>query len=444
MINEIKNWISDKWRRFKKWIVFGVLGIGIVVAAPLVTIDPSTIDVSQIEQAFTISDIAQDYVIEGTTFTKPAKNENSIKIKIGKDDIDEFAPDFYISRWEDEVYFKMIPRDLDKVKKKDKEIKFENKKIKFETPDIDYHMYEIEDGYEYEVILKKKPNSNIITFDIETQGLDFYYQPELTQDEIDDGAFRPENVIGSYAVYHLTKKNHIIGQKNYMTGKVFHIYRPQMEDDNGWKVWGELNIEQGILSVTIPQDFIDNAVYPIYHATGLTFGWGDPGTPGGSSVNTNDVLRGNYYPSGDGGVVDKITGYMMGGFNAGHVEHGKLAIYKRTGLVFVFGTASFDLDQHNTASWYEIDISDTDIDASTDYYLLAWGERGGAFGDSFIYYDFGPAGNGRRQSLDFASAYPDPWAPTIFETRTFSIYATYATAPPAVEEQPRPGDTWFK
>ncbi|KKM72891.1 hypothetical protein LCGC14_1415980 [marine sediment metagenome] len=39
MFEKTKNWISDKWRRFKKWIVVGVLGIGVVIAASSVPTD---------------------------------------------------------------------------------------------------------------------------------------------------------------------------------------------------------------------------------------------------------------------------------------------------------------------------------------------------------------------------------------------------------------------
>ena len=62
--------------------------------------------------------------------------------------------------------------------------------------------------------MKKKPDSNVITFDIETEELDFFYQPALDkkypeslncspiecdingEGELD--RFRPENVEGGY------------------------------------------------------------------------------------------------------------------------------------------------------------------------------------------------------------------------------------------------------
>ncbi len=64
MIKEIKNWIADKWSRFKKWIVFGMLGIGVVVAAPLIFSPPEKILESEI-----IRDVRMEEV-ETPTSTK--------------------------------------------------------------------------------------------------------------------------------------------------------------------------------------------------------------------------------------------------------------------------------------------------------------------------------------------------------------------------------------
>lgn len=91
------------------------------------------------------------------------------------------------------------------------------------------------EGYELEVVFYDKPESNKIDFNIETNNLNFFYQPELTEKEIEYGHIRPENVVGSYAVYHKDKTGDYsrIGGKNYRTGKAFHIYRPWVKDNNG-------------------------------------------------------------------------------------------------------------------------------------------------------------------------------------------------------------------
>jgi hypothetical protein len=89
-------------------------------------------------------------------------------------------------------------------------------------------------GFEIEIVLDEAPASNVFEFQIEgAEDLDFFYQPPLSDEEIAEGAVRPENVIGSYAVYHKAKANHRVGNTSYSTGRAFHIYRPKAIDANG-------------------------------------------------------------------------------------------------------------------------------------------------------------------------------------------------------------------
>src|SRR3990170_7564956 len=101
-----------------------------------------------------------------------------------------------------------------------------------------------EGGQEYEITLTSKPARNYITIPFTATNLRAFYQPPLTEEfaqadceiwtethvKTKDGreCWRPENVVGSYAVYHISKRD---GQ--YKTGKLFHIYRPQLTDAVG-------------------------------------------------------------------------------------------------------------------------------------------------------------------------------------------------------------------
>lgn len=117
----------------------------------------------------------------------------------------------------------------------------------------------IDGGINVDTILHNKPDTNVFSYElIGWEDYDFWYQPALTQEEIASGDVRPDNVIGSYAVYHKTKKDN-----EYKTGKAFHIYRPEIIDNSGDRVWGELSFNNGILKVFVPQDFLDKANYPV-------------------------------------------------------------------------------------------------------------------------------------------------------------------------------------
>ena len=65
-------------------------------------------------------------------------------------------------------------------------------------------------GFENKSILQEK--SNVFAFPIEDpQDCDVFDQPKLSPEEIAEGTVRPENLIGSYAVYPKTKTNHRVG-----------------------------------------------------------------------------------------------------------------------------------------------------------------------------------------------------------------------------------------
>ena len=48
--------------------------------------------------------------------------------------------------------------------------------------------------------------------------------------------------------------------------------RPRIVDAQGEETWGQLTINNKVLTVTIPQELLNRATYPIRHAAGLTFG----------------------------------------------------------------------------------------------------------------------------------------------------------------------------
>jgi len=108
----------------------------------------------------------------------------------------------------------------------------------------------LNDGaFEYDCILLKEPESNVITLRMEGAELyDFFRQPDFVPDDF---------LKGSYAVY---KKETLIGEG---TGKLCHIHRPLIIDSRGRKVWGELAVIGNVLNITIPEWWLASAKYPV-------------------------------------------------------------------------------------------------------------------------------------------------------------------------------------
>src|SRR3989304_6012974 len=256
--------------------------------------------------------LTDKYVVENETFSHEVKDnpKDRIGVEIGDALQPDFKPQFKIMRWDNEVNFSLRAEE-----KVGATVETEGEKIKYITPEYEVHQYDKPDagedgGFEFEWVLKQKPSTNVLTATIQTKGLNFFFQPPLTQEEIDEGASRPENVEGSYAVYHATKggMNRSDGME-YKVGKAFHIFRPKITDANGNETWGELNIDEqnGLLTVTIDQTWLDNAVYPVI--VDPTFGYTSIGASSTQNLE-DDVALSRYLTTlSESGEVDSISFY---------------------------------------------------------------------------------------------------------------------------------------
>ena len=76
------------------------------------------------------------------------------------------------------------------------------------------------DRFEFDILLHEKPESNVFTYQIETDGLDFFYQPELTEEEVEE--VRQYVVLDSAVKYGELKE---IGDKRFirMAGQFVNI-----------------------------------------------------------------------------------------------------------------------------------------------------------------------------------------------------------------------------
>ena len=398
------------------------------------------------------TEIKAKYQLDGATLKTTPKDDpkDRIEVWIGEKSDKEvlgaetnFEPKLTIARWDSEVEFSIKPKAFDEVALKDRTLKFDKEKILFDTPKMNFEIYEYTDGekggHKFVWYLNEKPASNVVEFAIESDGLDFFYQPELTQEEINEGAFRPENVVGSYAVYHSTKGriNDVYG-KDYKVGKAFHIYRPHLYDADGKEAWGNLHIENGIYSVEIPQDFIDKAVYPI--KSNDDFGYRNGDVPGGTEQNLNDDLIFCFHPYAPAfaGDASSMTVYIKR-LSVGDTF--SLGFYKDSD-----NSRAGYTDEGTTpasASWIELNIASGGTVIAVDYLLCTWVETG----SGRYYWDVG-AGKNVSFSVD---TYDYDWPTTLSWTaenwqldRKYSIYVTYTPdAPPVTEETKKQDVIWF-
>jgi len=345
------------------------------------------------------------------------------KVEIGEREAADFKPHLKLNRWGGECSIKV---GLPTTARSSPVI--EGEKVKWVDADIEACFYPLEPtvvdgfsqnelgGFEFEIILKKKPQTNQIVLNMETQGLKFYYQPELTLEEIALGCIRPANVVGSYAVYHATRTNMHRGKADadkYKAGKAFHIYRPKVIDASGKEVWADLHIDNK-LTITIDQVWLDAAVYPI--SIDPNFGYE---SIAGSSWRTGDNYKRacKFTAPGSGtatsvtvytAAYDPSTGYMRG------------FIYSDSGgqadALLATGT---ELLLDDTFGWEQSDLS-TSITEGTPYWL------GWMFDHvNWYFYDAGDTGQVNWGRDPYADGPSDPFGTPMVLDWVQSIYCTY-------------------
>jgi len=409
------------------------------------------------------SEVLAKYSIDRTNLSfsvTPKDNpKDRIQVELGDSkDPTTFQPQFKLMRWDNEVNCSVRLKDFDNYT-----LSTEAEKIKLVTPTKEVHLYDLpidennpEGAYEFNLVLKEKPPTDKIEFTLNTKGLGFFYQPALTQQEIDQGTERPENVEGSYAVYHKTKggMNDAAGME-YKVGKAFHIYRPKVTDADGKEIWGELNIdvEKGELIVTVDQKFLDNAVYPV--VVDPTFGFigvgaststianGSANQCGrvgyGSGLNTTtaagtlDSFNAALKLSGAGSETVGITTFMNDE-NTATDSHAKVAsvdsdktINSTTASWFTFTAAS----EAMAADTYLLNIvgNHNDISGTLSIRVMYDSIRGNVAG-TFYSETFQGAGG----DTDYANSQEDPWTATDSVTGGSYIYSLYVTYTPTASQ----------
>lgn len=351
------------------------------------------------------------YVAEGKDNPK-----DRVELEIGDSKDVAFKPQIKVMRWDNEVNMsvRLVHNESDPiVSEKDGVVKWEGEKQ-------DAHFYELpvsedhpEGAAEFEVILKEKPETNVVQFTLNTKGLDFHYQDELTPEEVKHGVDRPENVVGSYAVFASAEKVNYVGGKEYRAGKVGHIYCPKIVDANGVEVWGDLNIDvkAGILSVTIPQEFLDNAAYPVAHAAGLTFGYTTiGGTNALESTNAVGAAKGTPASAVSVAIVNVYCSNAFGGSF-------KPVIWLDSDKSVITNGVGPAVTPASAAAWRTSTyVSQPSV--STVAYQVGYVING------FLttYYDSGSSGDGGYQ---VTNSYTSPTTLLFtFDTRIYSVYAT--------------------
>jgi hypothetical protein len=362
--------------------------------------------------------ITTEYKADGLGETKPV-------LRIGGK-TEKFVPNVNISfalESSKEQYFLNINRASVTVDKEVSSLASEKLALTIGNETDIWHINE-KGEFEWDIEFAQKPATNKFSWALtHTEGLEFAYQPALTQAEIDKGRIRPDNVVGSYAVY-CNKSGRYKSSDgktivNYGPGKLLHIYRPLCTDAKGNQTWAELLIEKGTLAITIPQKYLDTAVYPV--TLDPTFGYTSNGAS--SDYTGNNYI---YYMGLDdlapAGTLNSISCYGTVSSSSANNQYG---IY--TGTTGSTKTAR-DRDASSwtratALGWYTnpVDMNFTLVEG-TQYWAAWW-----CSGTLTVRYD-----SGGSKAMDYGyyeSGLPATDASEGFLTNVHnSAYATYTAA----------------
>jgi hypothetical protein len=309
---------------------------------------------------------------------------------------------------------------------------------------------------EYEVIIPAKPVSipTGFSFQIDMKNLVVYYQPALNESEVipkgwfanatdiidENGTVRthrPENVVGSYAVYHSSKKNN-----EYGLGQAFQIYRPQLIDAKGNIVWASMNITGNVLTITFPTDFLNEAVYPV--TVDPSFGYTSAGTSS-KSVAVDSIIGSVFTLTTGSGTADSMSFWAR--YSSGSdSNNAKCAIYNHSDLSLVGNTTAQSCAYTATYTLYTINFSEPkpSLVNGSSYVLVVWLDK--TSNNYYVPYVTGDANQGHIQALAI-NGFPAPLVPS-HDNNKYSIFCNYTVGVAlqnlTVDLTLTTGDMWIK
>jgi len=317
----------------------------------------------------------------------------------------------------------------------------ENKKVKAENGKEEVVFYKLNDeDFEFEVILKERPESNVLSFYLEGwEEYNFYFQDFLINStrHFKDGEWwitapnnrggelsRPERVDGSYAVYHKTKRNYESGKTNYKTGKLGHIYRPYLTDANNNSIWADLYIENGTMTITSDENWLENAEYPVI--IDPTFGNIGIGGSSTSIYENRQTLIGNssFNPENNG-TAKNISLYFHTDNQLSNITFGfyieNATDWDDDGLIADTGGDAYTIAS-GSQGWHTQDLDSPAAIYTNEIYYPSYN-----FNTDYIYYFYDNGGNSgwAEDSYVHGTLKGGIASENIIDTELISLYISY-------------------
>jgi len=374
----------------------------------------------------------QEYTLQGADLT-PGRAQPWSSIIGGRDEATggRFVPNLNLSRWDGEAWLNINHRDTF---------------IDTEAPRLTKDGLSVKKGglrhlwyeragldgateLEWELVWEANPNPPPylsplqkppwyrVVFDLAfPKGLRFCRQPNKANRP---GETIPDRVKDSYAVY-WSSNNGV-----YKTGKLCHIYRPEVMDANGKRTWCGFQVDetQRTMTVLINQAWLNHAAYPV--TLDPTYGYTSAGATNFESDYQDLMLTEPTATMPTAGVTVSSSMYTALASWSDPITV-TLAVYEAGvgGALVDFGTV---LLSSTTPAWKTAAFAGAALNYGALYSYAGW--SGNVEGGWRYYYDTGISGPHFEYSNVVTSlpatvpATQDWWG----EDRMHSQYVTYST-----------------
>ena len=377
---------------------------------------------------------APEYTLVDNTYIHTPKTRPTDLIEIEIGDLatpTAFLPQFKVKRWGNEanVSIRLTDANVSPV------VNAVNGIIEWRSVTGSARFYGIQPwpnsedgGVEFEIVLPAKPPTNSFPLSVQSKNAEWIYQPSLANVNPDGSTWelgpagrtleRSAQVSGSYAIYHVNRPANIVGGLEYKCGKIGHLFRPRAIDAAGTKEWGSVSYN-GIdtLTVTIPQVFLDAAVYPV--VIDPTFGYTSAGASIDSGMDAN-YLNAVQVTSGSAGTLSSMSIFAHAA-TSGNLVMGIYTNALTAPVTRVDSGPAITLDTTDK-QWDATGFTQAVL-AATLYWL--------AFNNNatmHVHYDAGSSGHSRYAGSTYSVPPPTPFPADNANTEDWSMFATYTAA----------------
>jgi hypothetical protein len=276
----------------------------------------------------------------------------------------------------------------------------------------------------------------------EAPGVTWYFQPPLTQAELDDGAFRPANVVNSYAIYGSISGNILRRDGTLIeareTGKLAHYYRSRFYVGDAM-IWCFDRVGPGVMDVLVPADELDDADQNATALLDPTFGYTSYGASTITLSSMTDQINATPAIPPTSGIATRLHWYFHTSSAATNIRFGLYSdnYQFKPASRLVSGTGTdYNIDTASPSEQYQ-DIANTNVTKGVPVHLCFHCSTSGR---GTAYYDTLGAGLWYKTGVTYASGLPAEWPAETIKWNTVSLFSAWATYTESPYVAPSVGD----